>query len=129
MIIEILRGKSSLKSTIGKLYIDGVFECYTLEDVQREIKVHGCTAIPLGSYKTIITLSNRFKRELPLLVDVKGFEGVRIHAGNVAEDTEGCVLVGDTFGVDRVGFSRVAFARLFAKMQAEKEITINIRAA
>jgi len=107
------------KSTIGRLSIDGVFECFTLEDRVRldGSKVYGKTAIPAGTYRVIIDQSNRFKRLLPLLIDVPGFAGVRIHAGNTDADTEGCILVGRTRGVDFIGESRLAFANLFLEMQ------------
>lgn len=107
------------KSTPGMLYVDGVFECYTLEDLVRPKKVDGCTAIPAGVYHVMINWSNRFKRLLPLLLDVPGFTGVRIHPGNTDKDTEGCILVGDSPSADFLGDSRVAFDRLFKKMKAE----------
>lgn len=115
------------KSTIGELYVDGKFECYTLEDIEREVKVAGKTAIPKGEYKVIINMSNRFKRQLPLLLNVPNFEGVRIHSGNTAENTEGCVLVGRTRSVDFIGESRLAFTSLFDKMLlSNTPITIKI---
>ena len=113
-------------STTGELYVDGKFECYTLEDVEREVKIPGETAIPKGTYRVGITLSNRFKRLLPILIGVKNFEGVRIHSGNNNHQTEGCILVGQTRADDYVGDSRLAFDKLFKKMQLAKEITITI---
>ena len=88
--------------TLGKMYIDGQFSFYTCEDLIREIpgvdvaewKVSDSTAIPKGTYRIIITFSNRFQKPLPLLLDVPGFTGIRIHAGNTAEDTSGCILIG-----------------------------------
>jgi len=126
MKIEIKRNPSSGKCTIGKLFIDGVFECYTLEDVVREKKIKNETAIPVGTYKVIINMSNRFKRLLPLLIGVTGFEGVRIHSGNSDKDSQGCVLVGQSVGIDCILNSRIAFGKLFAKMQAAKDITLTI---
>ena len=114
------------KSTIGELTIDGKFECYTLEDIEREVKVKAETAIPKGTYKVIINQSNRFKRLMPLLLNVPNFEGVRVHAGNTNHDTEGCILVGRTRGVDFIGQSRKAYDSLFKKMQEAKEITLTI---
>ena len=114
------------KSTIGELFIDGKFECYTLEDVEREVKIKGVTAIPKGTYKVGISMSNRFKKEMPILFDVPNFEGVRIHSGNKAEDTEGCILVGKTRGVGVIYESRKAFEQLFVKMKLAKEITLTI---
>lgn len=127
MKITIKRLHKTNTSTIGELLIDGVFECYTLEDVEREVKVKSETAIPKGTYKVIINQSNRFKRLLPLLLDVPNFEGVRIHSGNSNHDTEGCILVGQTRGKDYIGKSRKAFDKLFKKMQAAKDITITIQ--
>ena len=109
-------------ATIGKLFVDGVFECYTLEDVDRDLenggtKVFGCTAIPRGKYKVIVTNSNRFKRMLPEIIGVPQFEGVRIHSGNKPEDTEGCVLVGTTVANETfISGSHLAFDRLFDKI-------------
>lgn len=114
------------KTTIGELYVDGVFECYTLEDIEREVKIKSETAIPKGKYKVVITMSNRFKRRLPLLLNVPNFEGIRIHTGNTNHDTEGCILVGQSRGKDFVGGSRKSFSKLFSKMEKEKDITIEI---
>jgi hypothetical protein len=113
-------------STIGELYVDGVFECYTLEDIERDVKIKSETAISKGTYKVIVTMSNRFKRLLPLLMNVPDFQGVRIHAGNTNHDTEGCILVGQTRSNDFIGKSRKAFDNLFKKMQKAKSITIEI---
>lgn len=115
-------------STIGELYINSEFICYTLEDTVRKEgeKIYGKTAIPKGTYKVAITMSNRFKKELPLLLNVPNFEGVRIHTGNNPEDTEGCILVGNTKDVDWIGQSKLAFDSLFHKMKQSKDITITI---
>lgn len=95
--------------TLGRLYKDDVFFAYTLEDTDRKLelypnlKIHGHTAIPLGEYDVTVTYSNRFKRPLPLISCVVGFEGVRFHGGNTEKDTEGCPLVGaKTNGVSNV---------------------------
>lgn len=126
MKIEIKRLHKTKNSTIGELSIDGKFECYTLEDKERPIKIKSETAIPKGTYKVIINQSNRFKRLLPLLLNVPNFEGVRIHSGNSNHDTEGCILVGRTMTKDYIGQSRLAFEKLFKKMQLAKEITLTI---
>jgi len=97
-----------------------------LEDTERKVKIKGETAIPKGTYKVIINESNRFKRLLPLLIDVPDFEGVRIHSGNSNHDTEGCILVGQTRNKNYIGQSRKAFDKLFKKMQVEKNITLTI---
>lgn len=107
--------------TIGQLLVDGAPECYTLEDIVRAPsapKVFGQTAIPAGTYGVIVTFSPHFQRELPLLVNVPGFEGVRIHPGNTAADTEGCILVGVDRLADSIGHSRLAFDALFPKIVA-----------
>jgi hypothetical protein len=106
------------ESTIGELFVNGVYECLTLEDVVRPdgVKVKGKTAIPKGRYEVIINQSARFKRLLPLLLNVPKFEGVRIHPGNDAGDTEGCILVGTTRSKNFIGGSRDAFNSLFGKL-------------
>lgn len=113
-------------STIGELYIDGIFQCYTLENIERDVKIKSETAIAKGKYKVMITLSNRFKKYMPLLLNVPNFEGVRIHSGNTNHDTEGCILVGQTRSKDFIGQSRKAFDKLFKKLETAKEITIEI---
>lgn len=126
MKLHLTRLHKTNKSVIGELSIDGKFECYTLEDVERNIKRKSQTAIPKGTYKVGISMSNRFKRELPILFNVPNFAGVRIHAGNTAENTDGCILVGQTRSLDFIGSSRKAFDKLFAKMKLAKEITLTI---
>ena len=127
MQITVKRLYKTDTSTIGELLIDGVFECYTLEDVERPVKIKNETAIPKGTYKVIINQSNRFKRLLPLLLNVPNFEGVRIHSGNTNHNTEGCILVGQTKSKNFIGQSRKAFDKLFKKMQEAKNITITIQ--
>lgn len=92
--------------TEGQMFIDGVYFCDTLEDKTRdynkdgdldepgEKKVYGETSIPFGTYKVIMSYSHRFKKEMPELLNVTGFDGIRIHAGNTPKDTLGCILVG-----------------------------------
>lgn len=112
--------------TIGKLYINGVYQCDTLEDVTREIKIQDKTCIPAGTYKVIITMSNRFKKMMPLLLDVPYFEGIRIHSGNTSVDTSGCILVGLNKIKGMVVNSRLMFDNLMGKIEHEKDITITI---
>jgi hypothetical protein len=126
MKIEIKRLYKTENSTIGELKVDGKFECYTLEDKERDVKIKGETAISKGTYKVIINQSNRFKKLLPLLLNVPNFEGVRIHPGNSNHDTEGCILVGQSISKDYISKSRKAFEKLFKKMQLAKEITLTI---
>lgn len=82
--------------TLGELFVDGVRECWTLEDQVRDSKIAHETAIPAGTYQVLITRSRRFQRMLPILLAVPGFEGVRIHPGNTTADTSGCLLVGQS---------------------------------
>ena len=121
MEVHVKRVQLSGESTIGELSVDGRFECYTLEDKVRPVKIKGRTAIPAGRYEVIINFSQRFQRPLPLLLRVPNFEGVRIHPGNTAANTEGCILVGDTKSENFIGQSRVAFERLFDKLKASSE--------
>lgn len=103
--LKVQRNTFTDNSSIGDLYIDEKFHCHTLEDVVRAggDKVYGKTAIPAGRYEVIMTMSNRFGRVMPLLQNVPGYDGVRIHKGNTAEDTLGCILVGADKAVDRIG--------------------------
>lgn len=126
MKLTIEREASQPTCTPGTLFIDGGFECFTLEDVMRERagvpvaewKIKGSTAIPLGIYAVELTMSNRFKKVLPLLIEVPGFEGVRIHSGNTDADTEGCILVGWEQGDESIFKSRLALQSLMEKLTA-----------
>ena len=126
MKLKVIREASSKNATIGKLFIDDVFFCYTLEDVVRDVKIYGETAIPTGMYEVKLTMSNRFKKVLPLLLNVKNFEGVRIHAGNTKADTHGCILVGMVRDDEEIGMSRVAMNKLMEKLSGQDNITIEI---
>ena len=130
MEILVNRRTKTKLSTISDVTIDGVFFCYGLEDVDRGIKqsddidviktkkVFAQTAIPAGRYEIIINFSNRFQQYMPLLLNVPGFEGVRIHPGNKAANTEGCLLLGQTEGDDFVGNSRLAYRSFLPKLRA-----------
>lgn len=114
--------------TIGNLSIDGKFFCNSLEDKDRglkssmspsqvqKIKVKGKTAIPTGRYPIVETYSPKFKRNMPLIDRVPGFTGVRIHWGNTAADSSGCVLVGYNKKKGMVLDSRNTFNILSAKI-------------
>jgi len=116
MILRVERAEAGRIATLGMLFVDDAFECFTLEDPCRPEKIPGETAIPYGRYQVVITDSPKFGRRLPLLADVPGFSGVRIHPGNTTADTEGCLLVGEELDGDRLLRSRVAFDRLFQKL-------------
>ena len=142
MEIRINRIARKEQYTIGNMYVDDTYFCDTLEDADRGLadtmqideilakKVKAQTAIPTGKYDVILTFSQRFKRVLPLLLNVKGFEGIRIHAGNTAEDTEGCLLVGENKEKGKVLNSRATFEKLmsiFLSCEKRKEqMTIKI---
>ena len=135
--------------TIGRLYINGAYFCDTLEDtdrglrqdmqpsVIRAIKRKGITAIPTGRYRvTLDVQSPKFKRKpmyefcdgyLPRLVNVTGFEGVLIHVGNTAKDTEGCLLVGRNTKVGKVLESRKVFMELYDRLMQGYEEGIYIK--
>lgn len=94
MNLLLQREPSDEHRTFGKLYIDGQYCCETLEDVVRDVKINGETAIPEGTYRITVENSPKFGRNTITVKDVPGFTGVRIHAGNTEGDTEGCPLVG-----------------------------------
>jgi hypothetical protein len=124
--------------TIGKMYIDGQYLCDTVEDCDRGLKqsmtsqqiavkkVYGKTAIPAGRYKVTLTFSNKFKRVLPLVNDVIGFLGIRIHAGNTADDSLGCIIVGENKIKGGVVNSKVTLERLMAKLIGQTNILLTI---
>ena len=116
--MELLVQRIAKKSdyTIGRLFVDGRYFADTLEDRVREpgVKVPGETAIPAGRYRVIVNVSPKFGRELPRLLDVPGFEGILIHAGNSARDSAGCLLVGENREKGRVLNSRKHEVKLTA---------------
>ena len=139
MEIELKRTVFTDQSTIGMLSIDGEFVAYCLEDVVREVpgkpvaewKIPAETAIPQGRYRVDRNMSNRFKKVLPLLIGVKGFDGIRIHSGNVAANTEGCLLPGLHKAQDMVTESRDAFkiidARIAEALDAGETVWIDVK--
>lgn len=141
--LELRRFAKKDKYTIGRLYLDGRYFCDTLEDTDRglsddmsvgeilEAKVKGATAIPTGEYRvTLQVASPRFrsraqygfcKGKLPRLVKVKGFDGVLIHAGNTAGDTEGCILVGQNKKVGMVLNSLATLKNLYNRLRNKND--------
>ena len=126
MILTLKRQTFTEKSTSGSLLIDGQFFAFTLEDVCRQpelghwnpgMKIEKKTAIPYGTYPVVLTVSQRFGKMLPLLLNVPSFSGVRIHSGNTAEDTEGCILVGSKSESNAVYDSRSAMSVLMATIE------------
>ena len=119
--------------TIGRLEDEnGKRICDTLEPTWRdykggELKIPRKSAIPEGTYRVVVTKSQRFRKYLPLLVGVPGFEGVRIHAGNTSGDTEGCILVGQNLQVGKVLWSRITLEKLMKLIENEKEIYLTIK--
>lgn len=123
MDLQLQRTDFSDESTIGSLSVNGKFECFILEDKDRKlesggVKIPAKTCIPRGKYQIVVTHSNRFGRMLPLLLNVPQFEGIRIHTGNYAKNTEGCLLPGKMKGKDCVLNSTEAWGELFDKILA-----------
>lgn len=142
MELTLIRTKKTELSTISHLLVEGTHECFTIEDTDRglkqtmsldeikKLKVHGRTAIPEGRYQVVIAFSPRFKRLLPRLLNVPGFDGVLIHIGNYPRDTEGCVLPGMIPSKDCVLASKTAFTNLYKKLlkiPKNDKIWINIK--
>ena len=139
---KLIRSHSKDTYCIGDFYINYgddngyQFFCNTLEDTIRdlnkdgvdEVKIFGNTAIPYGTYKVTITYSPKFQRDMPLVNNVNGFEGIRIHSGNSAKDTEGCILVGVNDQVGMIHQSKDTFDKLFNIMVESKqeEFTLEI---
>ena len=138
MNLQLKRFRYTSDKTFGKLYIDGKFFCYTLEDTLRPwgIKVRGITGIPAGEYNIKMSESWRFKRVLPMIYsedngyELKNagvsFKGIRIHRGNYPRDTEGCILVGLTINDWGVGDSTKAEKRLVHRLKDIDVETITI---
>lgn len=129
MELLLQRRYKGLTCTIGELFINDLdgLECYTLEDVIRQVagkpvsdwKIPKQSAIPTGRYEVIITKSKRFGFETPILLNVDGFDAIRIHKGNTDADTEGCILVGrirDRRG-EAILESKLAFDALVPKIR------------
>ena len=127
--------------TIGKLYIDDVYFCDTIEDTARDInkngkfdngekKIHSKTAIPYGIYEIKWTYSPRFKKYTPQLMNVPSFEGIRIHAGNTSADTEGCLILGENKQVGKGLNSRATINKFYPIIKeacSKGKVTIEIK--
>lgn len=114
--------------TIGKLYVDGVYFCDTLENPVRPegIKIPNETAIPYGTYEVIVNFSPKFKRVLPRLLNVPMFDGILIHRGNSVKDTSGCILVGENKVKGMVLNSTPYEEKLVELLKDKKDIEITI---
>lgn len=123
MEITVNRINLTPEYTEGEMLLDGQPFCATLEDTVRPagIKVPGETAIPAGRYKLIMSYSKRFKKIMPLLLNVPGFEGIRIHSGNTAKDSTGCILVGKYATPGVIKESRVTYYILDYEMTIDKQ--------
>ena len=123
--------------TSGVLFIDDKKFCETLEDVNRDInrngkfdngeaKVYGDTCIPYGKYKVTVTYSPKFKRELPEILGVNSFSGIRIHRGNTEQDSAGCIILGENKVKGKVINSTPYEIKLVKLLENQKNITITI---
>jgi len=133
MELQLKRETFTEQSTIGTLTIDGVFECFILEDRDRglndtltleqisKVKVYGKTCIPYGRYEIDWTMSARFKVFMPILLNVKGYAGIRIHKGNTEIDSLGCLLCGTRKKSNMITESTLATRNLYAKIEAAKK--------
>lgn len=140
MKLVLKRKIKTSKTTIGELYLDGNFVCYTLEDIDRNltatmsdteiksVKVYGRTAIPRGTYTLKAQISPSNKKRYFYFQNVKGYAGVRIEWGNYANDTKGCILVGNDYQTDSISGSVAAYNTLIAQLNKSKTaITITIQ--
>lgn len=137
MKLKLIRDIKKDTFTLGRLSINGEEKYFTVEDKDRDlekggVKVKGQTAIPKGTYKIDITFSPKYKKKMPILLNVPQFIGVRIHSGNDIDDTEGCILVGmsrnETTGwisESRKAISEL-YSMLFAAYERNEPITIEI---
>lgn len=151
MKLKLIRKYRLSTYTIGKLYVDGVYFCDTLEDKDRGLtsdmslgdiqktKVKGATCIPYGQYSITLNVKSakysnpKYKYAqiangyMPRLLNVKGFDGILIHAGNSDRDTEGCILVGYNKVKGKVVESQATWTKLYQRLKASKDaITIEI---
>lgn len=126
MKLRLVREVFTDKSTIGRLFVDGTEVCVTLEDVVRDKKIAGETCIPYGSYEVRITYSPKFEQDMPLLMNVPGFTGIRIHPGNNDQHTHGCILVGTGREIDRITGSKDAYAKVFRMLKGQQNVSIEI---
>ena len=127
MNIKLLRFSQKKDATTGMLFVDNIFQCFTLEDVHRDVKVPGKTRIPAGRYKISLVnwgdMNSRylkkfgqdFHKGMLILHDIPNFTGILIHMGNTPEHTEGCILVGSTANPElgTITSSEEAYRRIY----------------
>ena len=147
MNVEVLRYNHDKDSTSGLLFLDE-FECYTLEDEHRDVKVRGETRIPEGTYildwqETITPLTKKYRAKYDWfdkhlhIKDVPGFTGIYVHVGNYEKNTDGCILVADQAVNDPKDYASVqykstqAYKRFYQKIQKrlndDKPVSITIK--
>jgi len=135
MHIKAHRNVFTENTTISNVTVNGDFLCFILEDKDRKLedggtKVYGKTAIPRGFYEIVMDYSPKYKKNMPHILDVPQFEGIRIHPGNKEDDTEGCLIPGMDYKTDWVSESKVAYEKLLSLMlsawTAGEKVTIEI---
>ena len=146
MIIDLIRTQFGSDATNGMIFLDGVFECFSLEDEYREQKIRGETCIPEGSYEVVLRkeggfhqrYSSRysFHKGMLWVKSVPNFEWILFHLGNTDENTAGCILVGDTqqdLDVSKdvfIGSSGNAYKKFYPKvaevLENGEEVTLNV---
>ena len=145
MIIELDRLQDNGKSTIGVMKIDGIFECFSLEDAFNKPKIYGQTRIPDGEYKIKLRKEGGMTKKYSAkygdehegmlwLQDVKDFEWVYIHTGNKHEDTDGCILIGTGCDSNKMRQNvtgsvlkyKKTYAKILDAMKNGEEVTIKI---
>lgn len=139
MELLLLRNRFYPTHTIGQLYIDGTYFCFVLEDVVREVpgvpvekwKIRDETAIPQGRYEVVLQNSPKFGPDTPTLLNVPGYEGIRIHSGNTEQNTDGCLILGYKLtdqGMILFGTTKPAVADLKQKFkETEDKVYITIK--
>lgn len=136
MHLEILRHTFTQKSTCATLSVDGKFFSDVLEDADRHLeiptnkKIDKQSAMPRGTYRITITFSNRFQKYMIQIMNVPGFEGIRIHGGRTQDDTEGCPLVGhyvDDYTItDGIATSNRLFDLVESAIKSGESVTIEV---
>ena len=127
MKILVQRDSWTDDATLGKMFVDGAYFGYTCEDKDRQLeenpdaKIVAQTAIPRGEYRVVMSFSHHFGRDMPELLGVPGYAGVRIHGGNGPADTEGCILLGRVRTLDGCANCAERNAELIKLLEAAEE--------